>query len=118
MPRYIVHSGVIKPLCDILSSHDNKIILISLEGIENILKSGMNDIYTTESGEVNPYAEMFDQCGGIDKLIDLQTKTDNDKIYEKAKSIMESYFGGVEEEISFELPDSSAENSRLPDLSF
>ena len=41
--RYLVQSGCIKPLCDLLACPDNKIIQVALDGLENILKVGEMD---------------------------------------------------------------------------
>lgn len=39
-PRYLVDCGAIKPLCDLLSTPDVRIVTVALEGLENILKVG------------------------------------------------------------------------------
>jgi hypothetical protein len=36
--RYLVDCGAIKPLCDLLSTPDVRIVTVALEGLENILK--------------------------------------------------------------------------------
>lgn len=36
--RYLVDVGAIKPLCDLLSTPDVRIVTVALEGLENILK--------------------------------------------------------------------------------
>lgn len=38
--RYLVDCGAIKPLCDLLSTPDVRIVTVALEGLENILKVG------------------------------------------------------------------------------
>ena len=65
---YIVHNGTIPALCSILTVSDPKIITVALEGLENILKAGME-----RPGEINDrILEIFSDCGGIDKLEELQ----------------------------------------------
>ena len=41
--RYLVSQGCIKPLCDLLTMMDNKIIQVALDGLDNILKIGEAD---------------------------------------------------------------------------
>jgi len=36
-----VSQGAIKPLCDLLSCSDARIVTVALEGLENILKVGV-----------------------------------------------------------------------------
>ena len=36
--RFLVDQGAIKPLCDLLSTPDVRIVTVALEGLENILK--------------------------------------------------------------------------------
>ncbi|KAE8677927.1 Importin subunit alpha [Hibiscus syriacus] len=93
--RFLVGQGCIKPLCDLLLCPDPWIVTVCLEGLENILKvceadkdMGMND-------GINLYAEMIDECEGLDKIENLQIH-DNHEIYEKAMKILERY--GIEGE--------------------
>ena len=52
--------GCIKPLCDILTVQDPRIVLVTLEGLENILKVGQLD---AKNG-VNPYSVMIEEAYG------------------------------------------------------
>jgi hypothetical protein len=58
--RYLVSIGCIKPLCDMLTVQDARIVTITLEGLENILKVGQSD---AKSG-VNPYSIMVEEAYG------------------------------------------------------
>ena len=49
------------------------------------------------NGGVNLYAQMIDECGGLDKIESLQTN-ENNEIYEEAAKILEKYWGEEEEE--------------------
>ncbi|RZC89128.1 hypothetical protein C5167_030818 [Papaver somniferum] len=48
--RYLVEQGCISPLCNLLTCPDPEIVMICLEGLENILKVGESD---KESGKTN-----------------------------------------------------------------
>jgi hypothetical protein len=93
--KYLVSQHCIKPLCDLLTCSDARIITVALEGLENILKVGEKESKTT--GEQNPYAILVEEADGLDKIEQLQSHQNND-IYEKAVKILELYFGGEEED--------------------
>jgi importin subunit alpha-1 len=95
--RYLVSQGCIKPLCDLLSCPDNKIIQVALDGLENILKVG--DLDKQASGEgagLNRYSLFIEECGGMEKIHDCQNNA-NEEIYMKAFNIIEKYFSDEEE---------------------
>ena len=60
--RYLVSVGCIKPLCDMLTVQDARIVIITLEGLENILKVGQND--AASNGGVNPYSLLIEEAYG------------------------------------------------------
>ncbi|KAJ8752420.1 hypothetical protein K2173_004056 [Erythroxylum novogranatense] len=95
--RFLVSQGCIKPLCDLLVCPDPRIVTVCLEGLENILKVGEADKEMGMNGGVNLYAQMIDECDGLDKIENLQTH-DNNEIYEKAVKILERYWAEEEEE--------------------
>ncbi|KAF2156558.1 ARM repeat-containing protein [Myriangium duriaei CBS 260.36] len=98
--RYLVSNGGIRPLCDLLSCPDNKIIQVALDGLENILKVGDMDKEAAEgSGEppINRYALFIEECGGMEKIHDCQNNS-NEEIYMKAYNIIEKYFSDPEGE--------------------
>ncbi|WCJ23265.1 Importin subunit alpha [Euphorbia peplus] len=92
--KYLVSQGSIKPLCDLLVCPDPRIVTVCLEGLENILKAGETE-KETGTTSVNVYAQMIDDCEGVDKIENLQSH-DNHEIYEKAVKILERYW--IEEE--------------------
>ncbi|KAJ7882886.1 hypothetical protein B0H13DRAFT_2538942 [Mycena leptocephala] len=57
--RYLVAQGCIKPLCDLLTMVDNKVIQVALDGLDNILKIGEMDKVAAGPGAVNQYARAF-----------------------------------------------------------
>jgi len=91
--RFLVQQGCIRPLCDLLTVSDPKIVTIALEGLENILKVGEEDA----KGGQNPMALFISEADGLTKIEDLQQHSNND-IYEKCIKILEQYFGVEEEE--------------------
>jgi len=95
--RYLVNQGCIKPLCDLLSCADARIITVALEGLENILKVGEKD--SKAAGSLNQYATWIEEAEGLDKIEALQNHQNND-IYEKAVKILETYFAAEEEDTS------------------
>lgn len=93
--RYLVHQGCVKPMCDLLGSGDNKIIQVSLDGLENILKVGELDKPLTNYS--NQMALFIEEAGGMEKIHELQLH-DNADIYKKAYHIIDCYFGDDGEE--------------------
>jgi HEAT repeat protein len=91
---YLVQNGIIKPMCELFNSApDSRLILVALECIENILKAG--DVGAKDTG-VNEYASRVEECGGLDKLEQLQNHEHNE-INEKAVRILENYFSAEED---------------------
>ena len=84
---YVVHHGAIPALCSLLNVHDSKIITVALEGLENILKTGVSS-----APEINErILGIFDECQGTEK-IELLQDADNPNIYNRALKILETYF--------------------------
>lgn len=92
---YIFNCGSIKPLCEFLSTNDARMITVALNGIENMLKTG-EKVKDANNG-VNPVALAIEQCDGLDKIEYLQSHENTD-IYQKVFYIIETYFGGDEED--------------------
>jgi hypothetical protein len=91
--HFLVHKGVLPPLCDILSCNDPRVVLVALEGLDNILKLGQE---VSDEGE-NRYCDIIEECGGLDKIEDLQ-RHENNEIYEKSVQLIQKYFGSIEED--------------------
>ncbi|XP_019094936.1 PREDICTED: importin subunit alpha-6-like [Camelina sativa] len=90
--EFLVSQGCIKPLCDLLTCPDPRLVTVTLEGLENILKVGEADAV-----EDNVYAQMIDEAGGLEKIESLQSH-DNTDIYEKAVKILQSYWAEEDDE--------------------
>jgi len=100
--RYLVSQGVIQPLCELFACDDPKIIMVAMEGIENILKIGKQE--ADFRGVPNKYAEWVEESGGLEHLDQLQ-RHENEEIYEKAVKILTVHFGGEEDEDSSLVPE-------------
>ncbi|XP_006840041.1 PREDICTED: importin subunit alpha-6 [Chrysochloris asiatica] len=96
--RYLVTLDCIKPLCDLLTVMDSKIVQVALNGLENILRLG--DQESKQSGlGINPYCALIEEAYGLDKIEFLQSH-ENQEIYQKVFGLMEHYFGVEEEDAS------------------
>uniref|UniRef100_A0A383WFD2 Importin subunit alpha n=2 Tax=Tetradesmus obliquus TaxID=3088 RepID=A0A383WFD2_TETOB len=89
--RYLVDVGAVRPLCDLLGVPDVRIVTVALEGLENILKVGEQLKRMPGGGGNNPFAQMVEDADGLDKIEALQEHA-NEDLYEKAVSMLETYF--------------------------
>ena len=60
-------------------------VSVLLDGISNILSAA------TRHGESETVAQMIEECGGLDKLEELQAH-ENEQLYKKALEIIETFF--------------------------
>lgn len=88
--RYLVAHGIVKPLCELLEFPDPKIIMVALEGLENMLRIG-------PKGTGNDVATQIEEHGGVQKLEALQRHQANE-IYEKSLKILETYFDAEDDD--------------------
>ncbi|KAK5911583.1 hypothetical protein CgunFtcFv8_005745 [Champsocephalus gunnari] len=110
--RYLVNLGCIKPLCDLLTVMDSKIVQVALNGLENILRLGEQEAKQENSGSgVNPYCSLIEEAYGLDKIEFLQSH-DNQEIYQKAFDLIEHYFGTEDEDNSL-APQVDAANQQF-----
>ncbi|XP_068591525.1 importin subunit alpha-6 [Cebidichthys violaceus] len=96
--RYLVSLNAIKPMCDLLTVMDSKIVQVSLNGLENILKLGEQEAKQNGTG-INPYCAHIEEAYGLDKIEFLQSH-ENLEIYQKAFDLIEHFFGVEEEDAS------------------
>ncbi|KAH0628602.1 hypothetical protein JD844_009958 [Phrynosoma platyrhinos] len=96
--KYLVELGCIKPLCDLLTVMDSKIVQVALNGLENILRLGEQEARRSGTG-INPYCALIEEAYGLDKIEFLQSH-ENQEIYQKAFDLIEHYFGTEEEDSS------------------
>mmetsp|Transcript_21806 Transcript_21806/g.49600 ORF Transcript_21806/g.49600 Transcript_21806/m.49600 type:complete len:574 (-) Transcript_21806:603-2324(-) len=92
--KFLVQQGCIRPLCDLLTVQDAKIVTVALEGLENILKVGEQDMRVSKSHNI--MATFVAEAEGLTKIEELQ-QHENQDIYEKCVNILETYFG-IEDE--------------------
>nr|XP_023966925.1 importin subunit alpha-5 isoform X4 [Chrysemys picta bellii] len=96
--KYLVELGCIKPLCDLLTVMDSKIVQVALNGLENILRLGEQEAKRSGTG-INPYCALIEEAYGLDKIEFLQSH-ENQDIYQKAFDLIEHYFGSEDEDSS------------------
>ncbi|KAI8390364.1 armadillo-type protein [Blakeslea trispora] len=112
--KFLVNEGCIKPLCHILNSMDNKIILVALDGLDNILKVGENEKMNTMDG-LNPYGLLIEECGGVEFIHALQHH-ENNEIYKKAYQLIDKFFSESEDGLDAEMmPDAQGQFTFQPD---
>ena len=74
-----------------------------LDAFANILKHG-----EAPGGGNNAYADFVDECGGMEKIEQLQNH-ENEELYKKALGIMERYFADEDDdEIDMGAPTASS----------
>lgn len=87
---FLADKGCIEPLCNLLKVQDTKVVIVALEGLENMLSAGKKH---DNAQIVNKIAD----CDGHDTIADLQDHA-NVKVYQKAKGILDNYFEIEEDE--------------------
>lgn len=55
--------NAIKPMCDLLTVMDSKIVQVSLNGLENILRLGEQEAKQNGTG-INPYCALIEEAYG------------------------------------------------------
>ncbi|KAL7442836.1 hypothetical protein ACHAXH_009544 [Discostella pseudostelligera] len=109
--KFLVQQGCIRPLCDLLTVNDVKIVTIALEGLENILNVGEDEANAT--GSHNQMATFVAEAEGLNKIEELQQHSNND-IYEKCVKILETFFGvDEEEEMANIVPDMAEDGNQF-----
>lgn len=102
--RYMVDQGLIEPLLDLLQASEPRVVLVALEALDNLLRVGDRD--SRETG-VNEYATEIEKLRGIERIEALNYHP-NQEIYEKAVSILETYFFAAEDDQNV-MPNVSAD---------
>lgn len=72
--RYLVNLGCIKPLCDLLTVMDSKIVQVALNGLENILRLGEQEAKQSGTG-INPYCGLIEEAYGTSTVTHTHTQS-------------------------------------------
>lgn len=95
--QQLVEMGAIRPLCDLLRSVDNKVVMVALEGLKNVLVAGEKMKSMPGSDGVNPFCLHVEDAGGLDHVEALQNHA-QPNICEKALEILTSFFDVLPDE--------------------
>lgn len=82
---------IIKPYCDLLLAKDVRTVEVVLNGLQALFR-----VAESVNGLTN-FCIMLEEIGTVDKLEALQNH-ENQEIYERAYQIIDTYFGGSDEE--------------------
>lgn len=93
--KFLVQQGCIPPLCELLAVRDTRIVVVALEGLENILKVG--EVDARANGGTNPMVTFIHEANGVEKIEGLQ-EHDSEDVYTKAVSVLEKFFDAEEED--------------------
>lgn len=88
----LVDLGVMEILVECLEFPDPRVLFITLDAINNILRAGVEILLNDETLTFNNLAAKFDEIGGLEKLESLQSHA-NPSVYSKVVSIMDAYYG-------------------------
>ncbi|XP_026322661.1 importin subunit alpha-1-like isoform X2 [Hyposmocoma kahamanoa] len=81
----LLQAGFLEPYCMLLSSPDQRAIIVVLDGLTNLLQAA------AKFGQVEPLCIKLEEIGALDRIEALQTH-ENEQIYKKALSILDNYF--------------------------
>merc|ERR1711879_298127 len=91
----LVKKGCINPLCELVTAPDVRVVAVSLEGLENILKTG--EPLKVHNNHVNPFADIIEKCNGLARIESLVNHP-SVPIYEKARNLIAQYFSNEEDQ--------------------
>jgi len=87
----LVNSGAVPAFCEMMAVNDAKVVLMVLESVRRILKVAQK--YDQEE----QLCLAIEQCGGLDKLEQLQ-EHDNERVYDLAYKLVDEFFSAEDED--------------------
>lgn len=88
--QFVEDLVVLPSLCSLLAEDDPRLVDMTLDAIERVLQVGTK-LASPQNDNINPFVEQIESANGVDLLEDLQNH-DSDKLFERAKKILETYF--------------------------
>ncbi|XP_013403921.1 importin subunit alpha-1 [Lingula anatina] len=101
---HLVQCGVLRPLCNLLTAKEAKVILVILDALQNILNAA------DKLGQSEAVCIMIEEVEGMEKIENLQ-QHENEQVYKAAYGIIEKYFGGDGDDEDESLAPTCSENS-------
>jgi hypothetical protein len=95
--EYLIANGCLRPLIDLLTVSDTKILVLVLDTLDNLLRIGKSQQEQNGLGE-NPIAVLVEQNEALQKIEDLQENS-SEEVYQKAAKLLETYFEILEDDI-------------------
>lgn len=86
---YLVQCQIIKPICDLLSAKDPKLIKVLLDGLCNIL------LVAEKVGQLEHARIYIEEINGLNKIEELQ-EHENEEVYKLAYHMVEKFFSDEE----------------------
>ncbi len=90
----LVAEGILGPLAAVLVVDDARVVQVSLEAVEAILKQGKQ---YADAGRAEDFVGSFEEAGGVDALDDLQRHA-NEQIHTRATRLIEEFVGVEDDE--------------------
>lgn len=93
--QFVEDLVVLPALCSLLAEDDPRLVDMTLDAIERVLQVGTK-IASPANGNINPFVAQIEAANGVALLDDLQDH-ESDKLFERAKKILETYFPGFQD---------------------
>jgi len=94
--EFLITNGCLKPLIDLLTVSDTKILVLVLDTLDNLLRIGKNQQEQNGLSD-NPIAVLVEQNDALPKIEELQENT-SEEVYQKAAKLLEAHFEIQEDE--------------------
>lgn len=94
--EFLITNGCLRPLIDLLTVSDTKILVLVLDTLDNLLRIGKNQQEQNGLSD-NPIAVLVEQNEALPKIEELQENT-SEEVYQKAAKLLEAHFEIQEDE--------------------